>query len=355
MKNEKARVEFWITENGKRVRKTVHATYQGESEIQATCELIAADHGINPEEVEVEYVIEEGYFSQIIQRFELWKLEDFKKVTRRLGTKVLVNDNFPCGVLAQRVYSKDDADVDNWHFEYIPLLGRYINLLDARSVNSTDMQGKMYNPWEHACKSAEKIDVELPKENDKEECEVRKYDKIKSICYGDEKRFGSEVKFPDRCPACGAEKGKEHATGCEIKECPVCGGRWTDCHHSGGCIPEGMNVDDVDDFDIIRTDNHSVLVEKLNDFEGKTIKKANAFYCSDADVEKGELPLGIQLQFTDNTNVVIEGVLCSCDDYEPKISWGMWKTEKKTRVKRQYPEAFNSDSSSGEMFIGLNY
>ena len=57
-----------------------------------------------------------------------------------------------------------------------------------------------------------------------------------AIPYGSEKRFSGEQPL-SRCHDCNVVLGKMHHPGCDVEECPRCGGQLISC----GCLSEGVS------------------------------------------------------------------------------------------------------------------
>lgn len=57
---------------------------------------------------------------------------------------------------------------------------------------------------------------------------------IDRVCYGDESWLGGV--FNERCPDCNVALGQFHHPGCDIEECPACGGQMLTC----GCDVRGI-------------------------------------------------------------------------------------------------------------------
>lgn len=141
-----------VNENGKRVRKAIRPVeiIDDKRQMRGVCWQIADKMDIRFDEVEVEMVDREGDFIRFIQNCNIKTLEEFKEgAVKMLRTKVLVNDEFPYGALVQRVYRKGD---DNTHYELVPLKGNCIDVSNAKIVDSTDMQGELFNAWKYECK-----------------------------------------------------------------------------------------------------------------------------------------------------------------------------------------------------------
>ena len=50
---------------------------------------------------------------------------------------------------------------------------------------------------------------------------------------------------PERCHDCKARAGQYHHPGCDVEECPMCGGQLISC----GCLDDDDDEDGVDTFD----------------------------------------------------------------------------------------------------------
>jgi len=50
--------------------------------------------------------------------------------------------------------------------------------------------------------------------------------------YGTESMFDEPEYEPDECHDCGAKPGELHMKGCDMEECPKCGGQLIGCSHA---------------------------------------------------------------------------------------------------------------------------
>lgn len=55
----------------------------------------------------------------------------------------------------------------------------------------------------------------------------------------------------ETCPDCGVEKGETHTPGCDVEQCPVCGGQLISCEHAAERLDIPDDVKDMTAEDIL--------------------------------------------------------------------------------------------------------